>query len=230
MSERNVHLDDVILTGIDRVLSNVNTCLPGTVKTYDPVKQLCEVDIDIKKKLRGKFVVIPTLVNVPVIFPSGGGFSVSYPLKKGDKVICLFSQRSLDDWLEDINDDPKQVRRFDLSDAFAYPGGHTFKTPLGNVDANNLVIGLTSGTIQIDPSGNIFLHSKTASEAFVKGTSQKVEIDKDFNAMSALQSAINGWTPIPQDGGAALKVALAAFLGLPLGSTTGTLSTVIKGE
>jgi len=219
MSERNVHLDDVILAGVDRVLSTVNTCLPGTVKTYDPVKQSCEVDIDIKKKLGGKFVVIPTLVNVPVIFPSGGGFSVSYPLKKGNKVICLFSQRSLDDWLEDINDDPKQVRRFDLSDAFAYPGGHTFKTPLGNVDANNLVIGLTSGTIQIDPSGNIFLHSKTAIEPFVLGN-----ILNTF--LNSLKAAFDAHTHLSAAPGAPTAIPVPQSPIVPLN----LLSTVIKGE
>lgn len=38
--------------------------------------------------------------------------------------------------------------------------------------------------------------------------------------ISTLQTAINGWVPVPNDGGAALKTALAAWLGSTAPSTT----------
>lgn len=170
MSERVVELDEVILSGIDRILTNMNTALPGSIQTYDFNNQTAEINIDIKKKVGGVFVKIPTLINVPIFFPQGGGFSVTYPLKKGSKVLCIFCQRSIDDWLEDINDDLKQCRKFDLSDAFALPMGHTKKTPIPEADENNMVIGIAGGQIHIDPNGNLFLNSKGATEPYVLGS------------------------------------------------------------
>ena len=170
MSERVKELDEVILSGVNRILSNVNTALPGTVKTYNFNNQTAEVDIDIKKKVGGVFKNIPTLVSVPVFFPQGGVFSVTYPLKSGTKVLCIFCQRSIDDWKEDVTADPKQSRKFNLSDAFALPMGHTKATPIPEADENNMVIGTAAGQIHIQPNGDIFLHSKTATQPYVLGS------------------------------------------------------------
>ena len=217
MSER-IELDEVVLAGVDRVLSNVNTALPGSVKSYDFTDQTAEVDIDIKKKVGGKFVNIPTLVNVPVFFSQGGGFSVSYPLKSGSKVLCIFCQRSIDDWLEDINDNPKQVRKFDLSDAFALPMGHTKKTPIPEADQNNMVIGIAGGQIHINPSGNIFLHSKNALQPYVLG-----------NVLNTFLNAFKVWADTHTHVSAA--PGSPTTTGLPVSpSVPGILSSVIKGE
>lgn len=68
------------------------------------------------------------------------------------------------------------------------------------------------------------------TESFIKGDTAKTELTKDQAAMTELQSAINTWVPVPADGGAALKVALAAFLAKPMANYANILSTRIKGE
>ena len=89
------------------------------------------------------------------------------------------------------------------------------------------VIIKKDGTIKSE--GNFF-HMLAASEAFIKGTTAKVEMDKDQAQMAALKAGITAWVPFAGDGGLALQAALAAFLALPNASYANILSTKIKGE
>lgn len=93
-------------------------------------------------------------------------------------------------------------------------------------DGNNY-IKHAGGTFDLVGS---LLNLLGATESFVLGDTAKTELDKDQTLMQTLQTAISGWTPVPNDGGAALKTALAAYLGLPQASYTNILSTKIKGE
>ncbi len=68
------------------------------------------------------------------------------------------------------------------------------------------------------------------SSSFVKGETLQTNLNTDKTAMQTLQTAISTWVPVPNDGGAALKVALAAFLALPMADYSQILSTKIKGE
>ena len=83
------------------------------------------------------------------------------------------------------------------------------------------------GTIKVEGDNVEMLG---ADEAFVKGTTAKPEMDKDQSLMDELQTAITAWVPVPMDGGAALKTALAAFLALPQADYSDILSDTIKGE
>lgn len=98
---------------------------------------------------------MPAISNIPVLFPSGGGFSITWPLVKGDVVFLTFSDRSLDEWLEvggsDIN--PQDKRRHALTDAVAIPAARPKSAPLVGSVAGALVIGQDaySKTPIIDP-------------------------------------------------------------------------------
>tara|TARA_R100001082_G_C4357902_1_gene157809 strand:+ start:318 stop:908 length:591 start_codon:yes stop_codon:yes gene_type:complete len=68
---------------------------------------------------------LPIIVRVPVVYPmsSSKQMGVAYPLAAGDYVVLLFNQESLDEWLSNGGEqEPYDVRSFDLSDAMAVPG------------------------------------------------------------------------------------------------------------
>ena len=223
MSDEKVTLDEVILAGIDSVLNELNTSLPAKVISYDSSKQSIEAQIEIKRTLKGETIYIPRLVDVPVVFPSGGGFSISFPLVAGDKVIIVFCQRSLDSWLEGEDELPRSKRKFDLSDAFAFPGARQFTDPLVQANGTDLIIA---------GSGSIKFGSKDASESYVLGDEQRAELNKLLTQMSTLITTLAGWTPILLDGGTALKTALtlSGVFTLPSASLLNTLSPKVKGE
>jgi len=167
-------LDEMVRLGVNRVLEGVNTVHPAKVISYNSEFQRIVAKPDVKKRIGGRFIELPRLVNVPVVFPSGGGFSFTFPLDQDDEVVLVFSQVSLDEYLEGAgNVEPADFRRFNLSDAFAFPGPAKFNQKITIADAANLVLGNTNGQIHIEKNGDIKLHSKSASEPFVLGNKLK---------------------------------------------------------
>jgi len=103
----------------------LNTCLPGTVVSFDADSGLASVKPALYVVETGeRRYEMPTLNNVPVIFPSAAGFRITFALSAGDHVLLLFSQRGLDDWLASDYElsAPTAGKFFDLDDAVALPG------------------------------------------------------------------------------------------------------------
>lgn len=105
------------------LLGGVNTAFPGVVQAFDgsgaaDVQPAILVERPGEQPKPG-----PMLLNVPVLFPGGGGFRLAFPLREGDEVLVICSQRSLDRWkatggVVEAGD----RRQFALSDAVAIPG------------------------------------------------------------------------------------------------------------
>ena len=120
-------LADAVRALIERRLVDLHTSLPGKIVSYDPTKQTADVQPAIQRLYEdGTAVNIPVLPKVPVVWPraNGGKVRLSMPLSAGDDVLIVFSERSLDQWKANgtvVN--PKNRRKFTLSDAFCIPGG-----------------------------------------------------------------------------------------------------------
>lgn len=132
-------------------LSDVNTAVPGTVVQYDPASNRAVVRASMPKRLAdGSELEAPSVHEVPVAFPAGGGFSLTFPLKPGDGVLLIFSQRSLEGWLSGGTQAPDDPRRFALSDAIAIPG---LSATGVTVDAENATAAWEGGTLSLEPGG-----------------------------------------------------------------------------
>ena len=69
------------------------------------------------------------------------------------------------------------------------------------------------------------------TEHFVLGDTLKTQLQKTVDALTQLQTDFNAWTPVPNDGGAALKAIVSAgFVTKVLSDLSGILSTVITGK
>ena len=99
---------------------NLHTALPAKVVSFDPANQTVTLAIQIKMQLAdGTGADIPPLVDVPVSFPRGGGFAVTFPLKAGDEGIAI----CIDGWWHSGRASlPLDFRLHDLSDAMFIPG------------------------------------------------------------------------------------------------------------
>lgn len=121
-------LPDVFDSAVGRILSGVNTSCPGVIVAYDDSTLRAAVQPSIKRRFQneeGEYVVqkLPVINEVPVIFPGSGERRVKFPVKKNDTVLLIFSQSSLDKWLETGGIvDPEDGRRHSLEDAVAIPG------------------------------------------------------------------------------------------------------------
>lgn len=106
-----------------------NSTLIAKVVSYDATKQTVNVIPLHKERYDGTNagMELPQLDEVPVIFPSGGGALMSFPVKPNDIVTIMFHQRSLDEFVtaevgqQTLEVTPHSRRKFSMSDGIAFP-------------------------------------------------------------------------------------------------------------
>ena len=142
-------------------LSDIHTCLPGVIVSYDG--QLATVRPSLDKLLgNGQALVAPQIVKVPVCWPvgdiHGAQALITVPLKPGDDVELNFSERCLDNWLTGSNGAPDDPRQFDLSDCFATP---MLRPNTLKADTENVSISYGPMSMKIAPDGTVTVTNTT---------------------------------------------------------------------
>ena len=113
---------------IDNKLMDVHTALPAIIISFDPKKRTVSAQPTIQRVFsegEGKAGAdnLPPCVDVPVVFPMGGGYELTFPINKGDECLLIFAERCIDSWFETGQpSEPADFRQHDLSDAFAIVG------------------------------------------------------------------------------------------------------------
>ena len=106
------------------VMSALRVSMPGIVQSFDPDT----VTVVVQPAIKGyepdsnginQSTTLPLLVDVPVVFPRGGGCTLTLPVKAGDECLVIFADRCIDFWLQNGGiQDPVDERMHDLSVAF----------------------------------------------------------------------------------------------------------------
>jgi hypothetical protein len=115
---------NVLRTAMKSTALGIKVAMPAEILTYDKDTMMASVQPHFKKKYNdGTVVNSPVIHNVPVAHPRAGSAFVHMPLKKGDNIMLVFQDRSMEKWTSSGGQvDPEDVRNHDLSDAVAYPG------------------------------------------------------------------------------------------------------------
>jgi hypothetical protein len=155
---------------VEAAKSDINTAIPCIVVSYDAAKQTCVLQPAIQYKFTQKdgsfiWLDLPNLLDCPVFFPSGGGFTLTFPVAAGDEALAIFSQRCIDAWYssgehQNIQSD---IRLHDLSDGFAFVGIRSTPRFLGGVSTSSAQLRSDDGGTLIDVNnGNIALTASTS--------------------------------------------------------------------
>ena len=191
-TSRTPTLEEVLQVAMDSRLLDVHTCMPGRIESYDPATQKATVKpmikrIELTEDAQTIEESIPELPEVPVVFPQGGGFFLSFPIAKGDFCLVFFTESSIDTWLSEQGEEanPIDTRRHDLSDAVALVGLNPFKKALPDAHAENLVLG-KSGDVQIHvKTGEIDLGSENAADFVALAQKVLTELTGIVNGFNA---------------------------------------------
>lgn len=125
-------LDASMLRAVARAeAARVKTTFPGYVVSYDRSTQTADVQVIPRMRRRDldtgvvSYVRVPVIPAVPILFPSGGDSSIVWDLDANDPVWVVLADRSVDEWRATGNRDtePQIPRRWDFTDAVAFPGG-----------------------------------------------------------------------------------------------------------
>lgn len=114
---------DGIQGAISEQISNMHTAVPGKIVSYDAASGTATVQPVMQiTKPNGEKIDYPQISGVPVTCPQGGGqnASMGFPIKAGDGVMLIASEKSLDYWMYGRETDTKLS--FDLSNSVAIPG------------------------------------------------------------------------------------------------------------
>jgi len=162
--------------------AEIQTALPGTIISFNPIEMTCSVQPAIQgiqfSDTGSSPINLPVLVDCPVVFPRGGGCTITFPIKKGDECLIIFSSRCIDGWwqlsgMSGTNITPRpqlEMRMHDLSDGFVIPGPSSQPRVLSSIsttaieirsDNRDAVISLnpTSYVIQINTASSVNITS-----------------------------------------------------------------------
>ena len=91
---------------------------------------------------------------MPVYYPSGGGFTLTFPIAAGDECIVLFNDRQIDNWLATGAGKPPIVgRAHDLSDGLALVGIRNNTRALTAVSTTTTQLRSDAGTTYVEIAG-----------------------------------------------------------------------------
>jgi Phage protein Gp138 N-terminal domain len=169
--ERSKDPETAFRTAFRGLQTGMWTALPGLVQSFDPVAETCVVQPAIQALIRVPnsqtpvWVTMPLLTDCPVLFPSGGGFTLTFPIAHGDEGLVLFASRCIDNWwlAGGVQTQP-ELRMHDLSDGFVLVGPRSQPRKLSpQVNAANVQLRSDDGQayVEITPGHVINLHTST---------------------------------------------------------------------
>lgn len=139
----------------------INCARPGIIEAFDAANQTATVQIaqqmitSIAQDGTKTFQPFSPLHGVPVIFPSGGGFTLTFPIAVGDECLIVFNDREIDNWFLSggAQSVPTTLRTHDMSDAVCYVGLRSAPRALGDVSTGTAQLRSNDGTTYVEIAG-----------------------------------------------------------------------------
>ena len=129
--ERYSDPEEALRISLEGLQGKIWTALPGIIDSFDAAAHTCKVQPAISGKRRKQngdieAIQLPLLLDCPVVFPGGGGCTLTFPIKPGDECLVVFASRCIDSWwqLGGVQGQA-EFRMHDLSDGFVIPGGRS---------------------------------------------------------------------------------------------------------
>jgi hypothetical protein len=205
--ERFESTENALLTALEGWQSGIWTAIPAAVESFDAETGTCSLQPTIQAHVRSKdenppvdgavldvtpwwWVTLPLLVDVPVAFPGGGGWTLTFPVVKGDEALVVFSSRCIDAWWQSSGVQVQaELRMHDLSDGFAFIGPRSKPRALAGLSVDGVQLRNDAGTVKIDLNGTVINVTTTG----------------DVNVTAGGTAKIKAPSVLLQDAGAALK-------------------------
>jgi hypothetical protein len=161
--ERANPYEESLLAMMDGRQAQIWTCLPGIIQSFDAAAMTAVVQPSIMGLQRAadgstKLVKMPVLADCPVIFPSGGGCTLTFPIAAGDECKISFSSRCIDAWWQSGGIQPQaEYRMHDLSDGFVEVGPRSQPRVLENISATATELRSDDGEtkVSLDPTAQM---------------------------------------------------------------------------
>lgn len=173
--------EETLRIALDNKQAQIWTAMPGIIQSFDPVAMTCVIQPAISGLLLQidgtyKTVQMPLLLDCPVMFPSGGGATLTFPIKQNDECLIIFASRCIDAWwqLGGIQGQA-EYRMHDISDGFAFVGVRSQPRAFG-VDTANAQLRSDDGqaVIELNPITHAINAETTSTITATAGSSATI--------------------------------------------------------
>lgn len=176
--------EQALKTVSDAIFSTLHVAMPGVIQSFDPGDAHTPPSVVAQPALKGqlndaignvKSAPLPLLVDVPVFFPRGGGCSMTFPVRKGDECLLIFSDRCIDFWWQSGGiQETVDPRQHDLSDAFAIVGLQSGQTKIADISTDAVQLRTDDGRafIELRQNGEVTIttpHLTINSDTTING-------------------------------------------------------------
>jgi hypothetical protein len=151
---------EAINSVVDGKQPKVWTSIPGIIESFDPDAVTCTATPAIMYQQRDEndkvsFHPITLLTDIPVIFPRGGGYTLTFPIAKGDECELRFQCRNIDSWWQSGGiQQPQTPRLHDISDAMAYVGPQSQAKKISGISTTTAQLRSDSGATFVEVSSD----------------------------------------------------------------------------
>jgi len=146
------NISEAITFAVQNILAGKWTASPGIIESYDAATKRANVQPAIKSMLEdGSSVEHPLCLNVPVLFPSAGGYCLSVnKLDRGEPVLLIFCRRGISGFKQAFGMANPSGGMMQMDSAVAIAGfGALSISP-----ANGISLQKNDGSVKIDVSDN----------------------------------------------------------------------------
>jgi hypothetical protein len=188
--------NDTVDEHITSRLMRVHTCTPGVIVSFDSTAQT----VVAKPLIQSVWITppdqlpdpnkppvaltLPQCLDVPVFFPAGGGWWLTFPIAAGDECILCFSERCIDGWWQTGPGQelpPPRYRMHHQADAFALVGVNSNPKVLTNFFTTGVEIRTRDDSTYVRVSPG---HVDILADVHILGNlhvDDDVQIDGDLN-------------------------------------------------
>ncbi len=153
---------EIISEAIDSRLLELHTAIPGKVVSYDADTQTAEVTPVVQRAEPREdggntLTPLPSIPNVPVQWPRGGGYALHFPLAADDHVLLVFSEAAIGHWRASGElAPPGDLRRHSLGYPVAIPGISPESAPIDGTSSSEgrLIVG-AGGAIAVGDAAGV---------------------------------------------------------------------------
>jgi phage baseplate assembly protein gpV len=139
------------------------TALPGIIESVDLGAVTVSVQPSIQCQVSNPdgskvWTNLPIIPDVPIFYPRGGGYTLTFPIKQGDECLLVFSSRCIDAWWQQGGVQKQlELRMHDLSDGFALVGPMSQAKKISGISANTTQLRADTGSlfVELDSNGGL---------------------------------------------------------------------------
>lgn len=139
-----------------QVRGEIRVSSPAIVVSFDEVAQTIVAQIAIGERIRLASGVLTAvtfkeIADVPILIPTGGPWSLTFPIVEGDECDLLFADGCIDSWFQSGGVQARMDgRRHSIADAVAIFGLHSQPRKLANYSTTSCQLRHDDGQTMID--------------------------------------------------------------------------------